>query len=58
MDAGVRTRQVGEELSFSHMTIWGVLHEQLPYRYQSRRGQHLIPTDFRAREKFCQSFVQ
>lgn len=48
-NAGVSTRQVREELSVSHMTIWREVHEQLLYHYHLR-GQGLMPADFPAGE--------
>jgi hypothetical protein len=41
-DAGVSTRQVGEELNVSHMAIWRVLHEQLLYPYHECRVSCLL----------------
>jgi hypothetical protein len=51
-DAGVSTRQVGEELSVPHMAIWRVLHEHLLYPYHLKRVQSLMPADFPAQENF------
>jgi hypothetical protein len=45
-DAGVNTRQEGEELNVLHMTIWRVLHEQVLYSYHLQRVQSLMPADF------------
>jgi hypothetical protein len=43
-----------EELRFSHMTIWRVLHERLYYLYRSQLQGLMM---FQG-ENFCRSFVQ
>jgi hypothetical protein len=52
-DAGVSTRQLGEKLSVSHMTIWRALHKQLLYPSHLQRVQVLMPADIPARQNIC-----
>jgi hypothetical protein len=49
---------VGEELNFSHMTIWRVLHEHLLYPCHLQPVQHLMPADFPMQENFYRCFLQ
>ncbi|KAJ4433205.1 hypothetical protein ANN_15462 [Periplaneta americana] len=58
MTPSINTRRLALQVNVPHTTVWRLLKEYQLHPYHLQRVQALSPTDYPARVRFCQWFLQ